>query len=35
MVIVLTKFPETVHRELEDITPDTSGSPGRARVGEC
>ena len=22
MVIVLTKFPETVHRELEDITPD-------------
>ena len=22
MVLVLTKFPETVHRELEDITPD-------------
>ena len=22
MVIVLTKFPETAHRELEDITPD-------------
>ena len=35
MVIVLTKFPETAHRELEDITPDTNESPGRARVGEC